>query len=124
MFAFKSLARKYSGALALVLAVFSAGFVVVHACHSDQVTQTSATGYHQTSEPTSGSVIGSGSVIAKVCTAAFFLVLLVGRKYLLKRSRGALILFKSHIFLLGSVIQRPPNLKYALSISQLGVTRI
>jgi hypothetical protein len=124
MFAFKSLAAKYSGAMALALVIFSAGFVVVHACHSDQVTQVSATVHHQTLEQSSGSITGSNSLVANVCTAAFFVVLLVSRKYLLKKSSGALLRVKSQIFLLGSVIQRPPNLKYALSLSQLGVIRI
>lgn len=124
MLAFKSLAAKYSGAMALTLAIFSAGFVVVHACHSDQVTQASATVHHQALKQSSGSIVSGNSLIANVCTAAFFLVLLVGRKYLLKKSSGALLRVKSQIFLLGSVKQRPPNLKYALSLSQLGVIRI
>ena len=124
MFAIKSLAAKYSGAMALVLAIFSAGFVVVHACHSDQVTQTSATGHHQASAQSGGGIVCGNSLIANVCTAAFFLVLLVGRKYLLKKTSGVLLQVNTQILHLSSVMQRPPNLRYALSLSQLGVIRI
>ena len=120
----KSLAAKYSGAMALILVIFSAGFVVAHACHAGQVSQASATGHHQASEQSSGSITSGNSLVANVCTATFFLVLLASRKYLLKKSRALLLQVKSQIFLLGSVMPRPPNIKYALSLSQLGIIRI
>ena len=85
MFAFKSLAAKYSGAMALFLVIFSAGFVVVHACHLAQVTPASAAGHHQVLEQSGGNIIGGNSLVANIGTAAFFLVLLASRKYLLKR---------------------------------------
>jgi hypothetical protein len=124
MFAFKSLAAKYSGALALVLAIFSAGIVVIHACHSEQSTHASSAAHHHEVINSSGEIVGAGDFGAKICAATFFLVLLVGRKYLIKRAKKLDSQINSQLLRLRTTLHRPPGIKYALSLSQLGVIRI
>ncbi|MFM1797025.1 MAG: hypothetical protein RL733_806 [Actinomycetota bacterium] len=124
MFAFKSLAAKYSGALALVLAIFSAGIVVIHACHSEQAKHVSSPAHHDDVVKSGGEIIGSGTFGAKICAATFFLVLLVGRKYLIKSVKKLDLQINSQILRLRTTLHRPPGIKYALSLSQLGVIRI
>jgi hypothetical protein len=124
MFAFKTLAAKYSGALAIVLAIFSAGLVVIHACHTEQSTQVSATAHHETGVLSESKIISTDSLVVKVCAVTFFLVLLAGRKYFVKRIARVDSLINTQLVRLFNYIYRPPNVKNALSLSQLGVIRI
>jgi hypothetical protein len=124
MFAFKTLAAKYSGAMALILAIFSAGLVVVHACHTEQPTHSSTSSHHEESVASKGQIMGSESLAAKVCAVTFFLVLLAGRKYLVNRILNSDSLVNTQLQRLYNFIYRPPNIKNSLSLSQLGVIRI
>jgi hypothetical protein len=124
MFRAKAVAAKYSGALAISLALFSAGFVMVHACHTDQSSHESVSGHHQADEAPLTIFTSDNSLVAKVCSATFFFVLIFGRKVKLKKiNRLRLELVSQATFRVAS-LRSPPNLKYALSISQLGVIRI
>jgi Ulp1 family protease len=124
MFRAKAVAAKYSGALAISLALFSAGFVMVHACHADQSSHGSVSSHHQADEAASTIFTSDNSLVAKVCSATFFFVLIFGRKVKLKKiNRLRLELVSQSTFRVAS-LRSPPNLKYALSISQLGVIRI
>jgi hypothetical protein len=118
------MAAKYSGALALILAIFSAGLVVVHACHTEQPIHSSKSAHHEESVASKGQIIGSQSLVAKVCAVTFFLVLLAGRKYYVKRILRADSFINTQLLRLFNFIYRPPNIKNALSLSQLGVIRI
>jgi flagellar biosynthesis protein FlhB len=124
MFAFKTLAAKYSGALALILAIFSAGLVVVHACHTEKPSHSSASAHHEESAASEGQIIGSESLVAKVCAVTFFLVLLAGRKYFVKIIIRVDSLVNRQLMRLINFVYRPPNIKNSLSLSQLGVIRI
>ena len=124
MIAFKTLAAKYSGALAIVLAIFSAGLVVIHACHTEQSTQVSVTAHHETGVLSDSKIISTESLAAKVCAVTFFLVLLAGRKYFVKRIVRLDSLINTQLSHLVNYFYRPPNVKNALSLSQLGVIRI
>jgi hypothetical protein len=124
MFAFKTLAAKYSGALALILAIFSAGLVVIHTCHTEQSTQVSVTGHHQTGVLSESKIISTESLAAKVCAVTFFLVLMAGRKFFVKRVVRLDSQIYTQLSRFFNYIYRPPNLKNALSLSQLGVIRI
>jgi len=124
MFAFKTLAAKYSGALAIILAIFSAGLVVVHACHTEQPTHSSTSSHHDESVVPKGQIIGSESLAAKVCAVTFFLVLLAGRKYFVKIIIRVDSLVNRQLMRLINFVYRPPNIKNSLSLSQLGVIRI
>ena len=124
MFASRSLTSKYSAILALTLAIFSAGFVVVHACHSDQLTQSTAIGSFEFTDKTASAVTGKSSFAANICTAIFFLALLAIRKFVMKKNTKFIEQAKLQVLRLRSVTQRPPNSLSALSIFQLGVIRI
>lgn len=124
MFASRSVATKYSAIMALTLAIFSAGFVVVHSCHSDQVKESAATGYYEFKDKSVSTIVSGNSFVANISSAIFFLVLLAVRKYVFKRNPRLIQQVKLQIFRLRSVTQRPPNIRYALSLPQLGVIRI
>jgi hypothetical protein len=124
MFAFKTLAAKYSGALAIILAIFSAGLVFVHVCHTEQPTHSSTSSHHDESVVPKGQIIGSESLAAKVCAVTFFLVLLAGRKYFVKIIIRVDSLVNRQLMRLINFVYRPPNIKNSLSLSQLGVIRI
>lgn len=124
MFASRSIASKCSGIVALTLAIFSAGFVVVHACHSDQLKQSTLASSFEFTDKTLSTIVGGSSFAANICTAVFLLALLTIRKFVIKANTKVFEQTKLHILRLRSVTQRPPNFVSALSQFQLGVIRI
>ena len=124
MFRAKAVAAKYSGALAISLALFSAGFVMVHACHADQSSHESVSGHHKADEAASAIFTSDNSLVAKVCSATFFFVLIFGRKVQFKKIYLLRLKLVSQATFRVASLRSPPNLKYALSFSQLGVIRI
>lgn len=124
MFASRSIASKCSGIVALTLAIFSAGFVVVHACHSDQLKKSTVASSVEFTDKTLSTIVEGSSFAANICTAVFFLALLTIRKFVIKANTKVFEQTKLHINRLRSVTQRPPNSVSALSQFQLGVIRI
>lgn len=124
MFSSGSAATRYSSIMALTLVIFSAGFVVAHACHSDRVAQSTLVGLHEITDRSASGAVDTNSFAAGICTAVFFLALFASRKYLLKEITNLAHQTKSHFFFLRSILQRPPNAGRALSLFQLGVIRI
>lgn len=119
----KSRGVRLFGILAILVATFSSGLVLAHQCH-DQI----STAINQTHSHTDVNLIaavgGHNSVLDEVCVGIFFLVLLVGRKYLIRQK------FNYGQSIMQAVRQgiafcaRPPNLVFALTRSQLGIFRI
>ena len=119
---------KAMGALAIVTALLSAGFVIAQQCHShfaSSVTSTTSTtsithSHHQEVQ------VGAHakSLLSDFCTGALFLVLILGAKTLLNRALRQSYLKRSDFFARVLRFMRPPNLAFALSQSQLGIYRI
>lgn len=115
---------KFSGILAITFALFSTGFVVVQQCHSQAVTA-SVIAQHDHHGPFSNhGVLSSESLITDVCIGLFFLVLIVGRKYLLEQRKLPNSFSRVYSWSSKFTFVRPPNLAFSLSLSQLGVIRV
>jgi hypothetical protein len=74
------------------------------------------------SAPTS--LANTGSIAAKACATLFFIVLLVGRKYLSQKIQIVRTKLRIQLHLARLALPRPPNFHNSLSLSQLGIIRI
>jgi len=107
---------KFASALALILTVFSAGIVISHQCQSEKVSSSSIISHHE-------QVVNS-TIAAKACATLFFIVLLVGRKYLSQKIQIVRTKLRIQLHLARLALPRPPNFHNSLSLSQLGIIRI
>ncbi len=115
---------KFASALALILTVFSAGIVISHQCHSEKVSSSSAISHHEQVVNSADSLAKTGSMAAKACATLFFIVLLVGRKYLRQKIQIVRPKVRIQLHLARLALPRPPNFHNSLSLSQLGIIRI
>jgi hypothetical protein len=129
---------KAAGVLAIVIALLSAVFVIAAQCHNNQSSSVVAASSHHhdgaahASAHVSGGVlaesVGSGaigsSLMGELCAGVFFLVLILGRKFLLKifalSTRVPLQRFRSFADYSPGVAR----LRAALTLPQLGICRI
>jgi len=120
MFASKQRVARAASAIVLLISVVSTGMVVAHQCH--QASAQVATHAHQ-DEPIS-SVTPNSSLLTDICFGVTFLVLLIGGKFWLrKRATSWLVKLNVQVKDLRSFI-KPPNLVFARSLPQLGISRI
>ena len=108
----------------LLLLSLSLTVVVVHQCHS-YVASHSGTDKSIIGELANPAVSNSATTLVnEICAGAIFLILFFARKYLFKYkflrlfSNSELTRWRAMNF------TRPPNLRRALTLSQLGVIRI
>jgi hypothetical protein len=108
---------------ALLIALISTGAVVAHQCHSEAAPVISQTHHIHYSEQRA--VQGPGnSLLGEVCVGVVFLALLLGGRYLFKtRILKSLPIFPSEVIKF-RYSRKPPDLIYALTLPQLGVSRI
>lgn len=116
---------KYVGVLVLVLGVLFFGASVVGQCSS--VSQVSAIDIaHPTHgydlSPLSGTLQHNSHIVG-ACFGFVFLILMVGRKYYLAADKRNWSQARISHFLFKPNLPRPPSLVFALSLSQLGVSR-
>lgn len=120
MFESKQGLARAASAIVLLISLISTGMVVAHQCHQAS-TQVATHAHHDetTSSPTPDS-----SLLTDICIGVTFLVLLLGGKFWL-RKRCASWQTQIHVQVknLRSFI-KPPNLAFALSLPQLGISRI
>ena len=109
-----------ASAIVLLVTLISTGMVVAHQCHQEPV-QVAAHGHHE--QPVN-SEAPSGSLMTDICIGVTFLVLLVSGKYWLRKRVNQLrVELIAQVKDLRSFI-KPPNLVFALSLPQLGISRI
>jgi len=122
--ALKSKFLRFAGANVLILFSLSAGFTVIHQCHS-YIASHSGTekGFvGDLANPAASST--ATTLVNDVCAGAIFLILFFARKYFFKFS--FLRLFSNSELTRWRALNftRPPNLRRALTLSQLVVIRI
>lgn len=122
MFLLKIKISRAASAYALVIALLSTGVVIAHSCHNDSPVVVTHVEHTQDTVPQAGGA--SGNLLNEICTGIVFIALFVGSRFLLRIQRfktfGRLAVFKCRAF----IEIRPPNLSFALSLSQLGISRI
>lgn len=124
MFLLRSKLKQFVGVNVLALAMVSLGITVAYQCNSNISTQTMLLDYSKATHINSSGTIGSHSPVTNVCAGVVLLILVFGRKLTLKKitwhSSKAYKLFHWCAY----SFTRPPNLKFALTLPQLGVLRI
>ena len=130
MFRSGSPLSKAAAVLAVVFAVLSAGFVVVQQCHGQESVAVTSNhhqaGHSSESAPVSSVGLGTlgSSILGDLCVGVFFLVLIVGGKFLLKvgtaRYRIRVLNFWAHSKKIADIWRSG----YVLSLPQLGICRI
>lgn len=111
---------KFALAFSILIASLSTGYVVAHQCHN-QVAAAQGVSVHD--HGVGGGTLSS-SIMDEVCVGFIFVVLLAGRKFLLKRSS-----FSSNKYVVryvGQVFRDIKSFTFSipLSRSQLGIIRI
>lgn len=102
----------------------SLGVTVAYQCNSNISTQTMFLDHSKAIHFNSIGTIGSHSPVTNVCAGVVFLILIFGRKLTLKNrtwhlsKANRLFQWRAYNF------TRPPNLKFQLTLPQLGVLRI
>jgi hypothetical protein len=129
---------KAAGGLAFVIALLSALFVIAAQCHSNQSSAMVAASSHHHggaahssahvsggvfAESVESGVLGS-SLMGEICAGVFFLVLILGRKFMLKifAAKTQLLLARIRTFKQFSPVL--VRLRSALTLPQLGICRI
>jgi hypothetical protein len=115
---------KLASALALILTIFSAGIVISHQCHVDKASSSAVMNHLEEVVSAPTSLANTGSIAAKACATLFFIVLLVGRKYLSQKIQIVRTKLRIQLHLARLALPRPPNFHNSLSLSQLGIIRI
>lgn len=111
-----------ASAFALVISLLSTGAVIAHNCHNEAQTPVVYMEHEHSTHSEAGSA--GSNLLNEICFGIIFFALLFGGKYLLLRRRA-----RNLNRLLGFWNQslnylRPPNLTFALSLPQLGISRI
>ncbi len=120
MFSSKQGVARAASAIVLLISLISTGMVIAHQCH--QATAQVVTHTHH-DEPTN-SVAPNSSLLTDICVGVTFLVILLGGKFWLRKRVNQLrVEFIAQVKDLRSFI-KPPNLVFALSLPQLGISRI
>ncbi len=126
---------KAAGGLAIVIALLSAVFVIAAQCHGNQSSTVVASSHHHDgvvhAHASTGALAESvesgamnSSLMGELCAGVFFLVLILGRKFLLKvfaaKVRVPVLAFRSF----GEFSTGVVRLRAALTLPQLGICRI
>ena len=126
---------KAAGGLAIVIALLSAVFVIAAQCHGNQSSTVVASSHHHDGaahvHASTGALAESvesgamnSSLMGELCAGVFFLVLILGRKFLLKvfaaKLKMPVLAFRSHVDFSPGVVR----LRTALTLPQLGICRI
>jgi hypothetical protein len=120
MFTSKQGVARAASAIVLLISLISTGMVVAHQCHQ---ASTQVATHAQHDEPTS-SATSNSSLLTDFCIGVTFLVLLLGGKFWLrKKVTRWLVQVDSQIQDLRRFV-KPPNLVFALTLPQLGISRI
>jgi hypothetical protein len=108
---------------ALLFALLSAGAVVAHQCHSESAAVSTQAHHTQHSDDGTAQAEGS-SLLGDICVGIVFLALVLGSRFLLKtKVRKAWQISPAGASTLRH-FSEPPNLIYALTLQQLGLSRI
>ena len=111
-----------ASAFAVVISLFSTGAVIAHNCHNEAQSPIVHMEHEQSSHSEAGN---SGSnLLNDICFGIIFFALLFGGKYLLLRRRVRNLDRLLGFWNLSLKYLRPPDLTFALSLPQLGISRI
>ncbi len=122
MFSLKSQFVKASAALAIIFAVLSGGFFVVSQCHTAPVSITT----ESTHSHDDGALIGltAPALLSDLCAGVFFLVLIVGCRFILKVQRTHRGMNRRKFTEKVQKLLTPPGFVLALSLPELGTFRV
>ena len=120
----RSKLMRYSGPSLLILTLFSMGTTITHQFNSNVSTQTMVLNHSNETHLNSIGVIGTHSPVTNVCIGVVFLILIFGRKFVLKNRIWPLSEASQLTHWRAFRFTRPPNLKFALTLPQLGILRI
>ncbi len=119
------------GVVLIFLTLTTTGVVVAQSCHDDSaaiapVASASVHGshgdHHHPATPTQG--LASAALLPEVCAGIFFLVLILGSKFILRIFNRAYT-GKKHAFKSGLIVyRRRAAFNLTLSLPQLGICRI
>lgn len=123
---------KFVGAAIIFLTLASTVVVVAQSCHESKNTEISAAvttlaghGNHNHSpspSPTGG--LTSGGLLTEICTGIFYLVLIIGGRFLLRilqnRFKEKILVFKLNVY----AFRQRMGFNLTLSLPQLGICRI
>lgn|GEM_PF-6636797 len=121
MLLLRSKLKRFVGVNVLVMLLLSLGTSIAHQSVPDVSSQPVV--FIQAIGNVS-SAVGSHSLACDICVGVVFLVLLVGRKIFLKNRIWTLGVTNQLSHWRAFSFTRPPNLKFALTLPQLGVFRI
>jgi len=130
MLGMRSPLSKAAGGLAIVFALFSTVFVIAHNCHSNQspaaVATHTTTGHVHSSHGSENAVGGSleSSLLKEISTGVFFLVLILGGKFLLKVFSVRYRIKSSSFWSTPKLLLYERFLSFGLTQPQLGIFRI
>jgi len=121
---------KFVGAAIIFLTLASTVVVVAQSCHQSESTEVAAintthavNGGHSHS-PSSTDDLASGGLLTEICTGIFYLVLIIGGRFLLRilqnRLREKILVFNSHVY----AYRQRIKFNLTLSLPQLGICRI
>jgi len=121
---------KFVGAAIIFLTLASTVVVVAQSCHQSQSSAVAAVdtthadnGGHYHSPPSTEGLTSSG-LLTDICTGIFYLVLIIGGRFLLRNSqnrfREKILVFNSHIY----AFRQRVKFNLTLSLPQLGICRI
>lgn len=111
---------KVAATFVLLLSLLSTGVVIAKECHST-ITQSSQHLSHHHSESDAGTPSG---LLTDICVGVTFLTLLIGGRFLLRIGKIKGIIKNSTAIKLMSQFIKPPNIRNALTLTQLGLCRI
>jgi len=100
------------------------GIVIAHQFNPDASSQSIILGHSIGDNSGSIGVSGPHLLMTNICVDIVFLVLLIGRRFFLKNRIWALGIANQLTHWRAFSFTRPPNLKFALTLPQLGVFRI
>jgi hypothetical protein len=111
-----------ASAFALVISLFSTGAVIAHNCHTEAQNPIVHVEHDHLAHSEAGSA--SNNLISEICIGIIFFTLLFGGKYLLRHRRAGSINQLFGFWNHSLKYLRPPNLTFALTLPQLGISRI
>ena len=115
---------RYSAHSFLILALFSVSMTTAHQFNSNISTQTMVLNHSSDTHLNSTGTNGAHSPMTNVCVGVIFLILIFGRKFVLKNRIWPLSEASQLTHWRAYSFNRPPNLKFALTLPQLGILRI
>ena len=123
---------KAAGGLAIIFALLSAVFVIAQQCHASQTSSAVvSTHHHDGTHLLSGgsvhateSVPMNSSLVRGLCAGFFFVVLILGRKFLLRFFDNTWPSRQENLWSRSDLSPPMSRLRAALTLPQLGICRI